>query len=57
MTGNLSLLEQFGKPIFVDVQYDTGNIDPWKVEDKITKRTKAIMCVHHGGMEKWLERL
>tara|TARA_B110001450_G_C17635786_1_gene487113 strand:- start:379 stop:1533 length:1155 start_codon:yes stop_codon:yes gene_type:complete len=36
------------KPIFVDVN-DDYNIDPDKIEKKITKRTKAIMPVHWGG--------
>jgi len=38
-----------GKPVFVDVQEDTLNIDPKKIEKKITKRTKAIVPVDFGG--------
>ena len=37
------------KPVFVDSQPDTGNIDPEKIEEKITKKTKAIMPVHIYG--------
>jgi len=33
------------KPVFVDVQLDTWNIDPKKIEEKITKKTKAIIPV------------
>src|SRR4030066_2018223 len=33
-------------PVFVDVEPDTMNIDPKKIEEKITSRTKAIMPVH-----------
>jgi len=37
------------KPVFVDSQPDTWNIDPEKIEEKITKRTKAIIPVHIYG--------
>lgn len=38
------------KPVFVDVDKDTLiHIDPDKIEEKITKRTKAIMPVHLYG--------
>lgn len=36
-------------PIFADIQYQTGNIDPSSIRDKITQKTKAIMVVHWGG--------
>jgi len=37
-------------PVFVDVQEDTLNIDPAKIEAAITERTKAIMPVHFAGL-------
>ena len=37
------------KPVFVDVEPDTGNIDPEKIEAAITPRTTAIMPVHVYG--------
>jgi len=37
------------KPIFVDVHYDTFNMNPSEVKKKITKKTKAIIPVHYGG--------
>lgn len=37
------------KPVFVDSQQDTWNIDPEKIEKKITKRTRAIVAVHMYG--------
>ncbi len=37
------------KPIFVDINPDTWNIDETKIEKKITKKTKAIMPVHLHG--------
>ena len=36
-------------PVFVDVEKDTFNIDPDKIEEKITERTKAIIPVHIFG--------
>lgn len=36
-------------PVFVDVEKDTFNIDPTKIEEKITKKTKAIIPVHIFG--------
>ncbi len=37
------------KPVFVDIDPRTYNIDPAGIEAKITKRTKAIMPVHLYG--------
>lgn len=38
------------KPVFADIQYHTGNLDPLGVESRITSRTRAIMPVHWGGL-------
>ena len=37
------------KPVFVDIEPDTCNIDASKIEEKITNRTKAIMPVSLYG--------
>ena len=37
------------KPVFVDVEEDTLNIDPEKARAAITKKTKAIIPVHLHG--------
>ena len=37
------------KPVFVDINPKTGNIDPDKIEAAITPRTTAIMPVHVYG--------
>jgi len=44
-----SVLSARAKPVFVDIEPDTFNIDPTKIEDAITDRTKAIMPVHLYG--------
>src|ERR1700742_1368017 len=36
-------------PVFVDIDPQSFNIDPAKIEAKITKKTKAIMPVHLFG--------
>ncbi|NOY79548.1 MAG: DegT/DnrJ/EryC1/StrS family aminotransferase [Kiritimatiellaeota bacterium] len=37
-------------PVFVDVRFDTINIDEDKIETAITPRTRAILVVHLHGM-------
>jgi len=38
------------KPVFCDIDYKTGNIDPEKIIYKINKNTKAIIIVHFVGL-------
>lgn len=38
-----------GKPVFCDIEPDTGNIDVNKIEEKITTKTKAIIAVDFAG--------
>lgn len=37
------------RPVFVDIEEDTYNIDPDKIRQAITKKTKAIIPVHLFG--------
>ncbi|UTD30434.1 DegT/DnrJ/EryC1/StrS family aminotransferase [Bradyrhizobium sp. WD16] len=37
-------------PVFVDIDPDTYNIDPVKVAEAITPRTRAIIAIHQMGM-------
>ena len=37
------------KPVFVDIHYDTLNINADLIEGKITKRTRGIVPVHFAG--------
>src|SRR5262245_57497496 len=38
------------RPIFVDIQTETYNIDPMMIERVISANTRAILCVHPMGM-------
>lgn len=46
-----------GKPVFADIDEDTWNIDPLKVEEKISKKTKAIIAVDYTGQAAKLDEL
>jgi dTDP-4-amino-4,6-dideoxygalactose transaminase len=37
-------------PVFVDIDPDTYNVDPLKVAEAITPRTRAIIAIHQMGM-------
>jgi dTDP-4-amino-4,6-dideoxygalactose transaminase len=45
------------RPVFADVDRDSGNITPQSVEPLINAKTKAILCVHVGGWPCDLEGL
>lgn len=45
------------KPVFVDIDPETCNINPEKIEDAITPRTTAIMPVHVYGKPCDTERI
>jgi dTDP-4-amino-4,6-dideoxygalactose transaminase len=43
------VLHAGARPVFVDVDPETFNIDENRIEDAITPRTKALLPVHFGG--------
>ena len=47
-TGNV-IIQVGAKPVFVDIERKTFNIDPKEIEKAITSKTKAIMPVHYAG--------
>lgn len=38
------------KPVFIDCELNTGNIDITQIEHKITKNTRALAVVHFAGI-------
>ena len=44
-------------PIFADVEYDTGLLDPKEVEKKITSKTRAIITVDYSGHPSYFSEL
>ena len=45
----LTITDNRLKPVLVEPKVETYNIDPYKIEEKITDRTKGIMIVHLYG--------
>jgi dTDP-4-amino-4,6-dideoxygalactose transaminase len=44
-------------PVFVDVEPATLNIDPARVADAITERTRVVVAVHYGGVASDMDAL
>lgn len=42
-------------PVFVDIKPKTWNMDPEKIEEKITERTKALIVTHVWGLAAEME--
>ncbi|MCA9063054.1 MAG: DegT/DnrJ/EryC1/StrS family aminotransferase [Planctomycetaceae bacterium] len=47
---SVNVIEHVGaRPVLVDVEPDTLNIDPTRVEQAVTLKTKAVIAVHYAG--------
>jgi len=44
-----SILYENARPVFVDIEEESFNMDPGKITEKVTKNTKAILVVHVFG--------
>jgi perosamine synthetase len=53
----ISILQNGAMPVFVDIDEETWQIDPKKIEAKITPRTKAILPVHIYGLPADMENI
>lgn len=45
------------KPVFVDIDPQTFNMDPTKIEEAITKKTRAIIPVDQVGLPAYLDEI
>ena len=45
------------KPVFVDIDYETLNINANLIEEKITRKTKAIIPVHFAGAPADMDKI
>lgn len=52
-----TILHCGAKPVFADIDYRTGCIDPEEIAKKITPHTKAIVPVHYSGQVCDLDRI
>ncbi len=52
-----AIIYQGAKPVFVDIEPDTYNMNPEEIEAKITPRTKAILPVHLFGQPANMDRI
>jgi dTDP-4-amino-4,6-dideoxygalactose transaminase len=53
----LAITDNRLKPVFVEPDIETYNIDPNQIEEKITDRTKAIMIVHLYGQNAYADKI
>jgi perosamine synthetase len=52
-----SVLFTGGRPVFADIEEETCGLDPGDVQEKITRKTRAIMPIHFGGVPCKIEEL
>ena len=53
----LAVVNNGAIPVFADIDEDTWQIDPKKIEEKITPRTRAILPVHIYGIPADMEKI
>lgn len=54
---NTVILQCGAKPVFADIDSETGNLDSESVESLVTSRTRAILVVHYAGFPANLKAL
>jgi len=52
-----AILMSKAKPIFVDIEEDSFNINPYLIENKISDKTKAVIPVHLFGYPSDMEKI
>src|SRR3989344_4612390 len=51
------VIQEGGRPVFVDINSRDFNIDPTKIEERITPKTRAIIVVHMYGQPANMEEI
>jgi dTDP-4-amino-4,6-dideoxygalactose transaminase len=57
IASSTAILETGARPVFVDVEPETGNLDAARIEEAITPKTRAILPVHLYGQMCDMRRL
>jgi perosamine synthetase len=57
VSANQAILHERLRPVFADVQPDTGNLDPESVAASVDERTAAVVAMHYGGYPCDLDEL
>jgi perosamine synthetase len=52
-----SIVHSGATPVFVDIERETYNLDPARIEEAITPRTRAILVVHQVGLPAALDEI
>lgn len=52
-----AVLLRGAKPVFVDIDINTYNINPAEVEKHITRKTRAVMVVHYAGFGADMDKI
>lgn len=56
-TSAASIVNAGMKPRFIDISKNSQNIDPQIFEEMITKKTKALICVHLSGVPCEMDKI
>ena len=57
VASNMPICNLSAKPVWADIDKNTGNINPKEIAKLITKKTKAVLCVNWAGLPCELEEL
>ncbi len=52
-----AVLHSGATPVFVDIDPETCNMAPWKIEEAITEKTKAVMPAHQMGLPAEMDEI
>jgi dTDP-4-amino-4,6-dideoxygalactose transaminase len=57
-TSTVNVIHHAGAtPLLADIEETTFGLDPTRVEEAITEKTRAILAVHYGGQPCYIEKI